>query len=54
MKVKEVLRQCMDDLNNMRQEEFNRLNEETGAKYINNEDYSNNDFKVLLPENNDK
>ena len=54
MKVKEVLRQCMDDLNSMSQEEFDKLNKETGAKYINNEDYGNNDFEVLLPKNNDK
>ena len=33
----------------MRQQEFDKLNEETGAKYINSEDYGNNDFEVLLP-----
>lgn len=54
MKVKEVLKQCLNDLNNMSQEEFNKINEETGAKYINNKDYYDNDFKVLLPENNNK
>ena len=54
MKVKEVLRQCIDDLNSVSQEEFDKLNKENGAKYINNEDYDNNDFEVLLPKNNDK
>ena len=33
----------------MGQEEFDKLNEETGAKYINSKDYYDNDFEVLLP-----
>lgn len=52
--ISEVLKQCLNDLNSMSQEEFDKLNEETRAKYINNEDYGNNDFEVLLPKNNDK
>lgn len=56
MKVKEVLKQCLNYLNNISQEEFDKLNEKTGAKYINSEDYYyDNDFEVLLPKkNNDK
>ena len=54
MKVKEILKQCLNNLNSMSQEEFDKLNKETGTKYINNEDYDNNDFEVLLPKNNDK
>ena len=33
----------------MSQEEFDKINRKTGAKYINNEDYYDNDFEVLLP-----
>ena len=54
MKVKEILKQCSNNLDSMSQEEFDKINRKTGAKYINNEDYGNNDFEVLLPKNNDK
>ena len=54
MKVKKILKQCLNNLDNMSQQEFDKLNEETGAKYINSEDYDNNDFEILLTENNDK